>query len=236
VTSVTFWDGATFLGYASSAPYGVTWNTLTATPGVHTLTARAGDGLGNSAISAPVTVTVEAASPLLTAAFDPYLAAPVCATSGRACDSGALLNGRAGLGPEPSAPNALFHSCVDGAVGAYHSTESVDRLRVSSLDGTALTAGKPVKVDAQVWVRSYTTDRLDLWFTADALAAPSPTWKLVGTVIPSANGLQTLSRAYTLPTGHLQAIRAMYRAGGSASSPCVAGTYNDVDDLAFFVP
>ena len=42
----------------TTAPYSVSWNTTTAANGTHTLTARARDITGNTATSAPVTVTV----------------------------------------------------------------------------------------------------------------------------------------------------------------------------------
>jgi hypothetical protein len=42
----------------TTSPYSATWNTTTASNGTHTLTAQARDTSGNTALSAPVTVTV----------------------------------------------------------------------------------------------------------------------------------------------------------------------------------
>ena len=42
----------------TTSPYSVTWNTTTVANGTHTLTALARDTSGNTALSAPVTVTV----------------------------------------------------------------------------------------------------------------------------------------------------------------------------------
>src|SRR2546425_565089 len=51
-------DGANLGGEATVAPYSVSWNTTTALTGAHTLTATARDATGNTATSAPVTVSV----------------------------------------------------------------------------------------------------------------------------------------------------------------------------------
>ncbi len=51
-------DGVNLGNEDTSAPYSLVWNTTTATNGSHVLTAVATDAAGNSATSAPVTVTV----------------------------------------------------------------------------------------------------------------------------------------------------------------------------------
>ena len=59
VTGVQFkLDGANLGAEDATAPYTIAWNTATATPGTHTLTAVAKDAAGNTTTSAPVTVTV----------------------------------------------------------------------------------------------------------------------------------------------------------------------------------
>ena len=59
VASVQFQLDGISLGTAvTAAPYSISWNTATATPGTHSLTAVATDTSGNSATSATVTVTV----------------------------------------------------------------------------------------------------------------------------------------------------------------------------------
>jgi hypothetical protein len=56
-------DGNTLGAEDVTAPYGVNWDTTTAVNGSHTLTAVARDAAGNTATSAPVTVTVSNTAP-----------------------------------------------------------------------------------------------------------------------------------------------------------------------------
>jgi|GEM_PF-1015829 len=51
-------DGANLQAEDTTSPYSISWNTVTATNGSHTLTAVARDAAGNQATSAPVMVTV----------------------------------------------------------------------------------------------------------------------------------------------------------------------------------
>ncbi|MDY7224882.1 M20/M25/M40 family metallo-hydrolase [Hyalangium rubrum] len=169
--------------------------------------------------------------PINTATFDTTLKAPKCATVSAGCDSGTLLTGRAALGPEVNKPNTIGATCADGTSGTYHSDESNDRLKVSTTSGGNLAAGQQVTVEATVWAYSTTSDKLDLYYAANA---NSPVWTLIGTFSPSGTGARTISATYTLPTGSLQAIRANFRYQGSASS-CSTGAYDDHDDLIFAV-
>jgi trimeric autotransporter adhesin len=167
------------------------------------------------------------------AAFDAVLQAPRCDGPGRSCNSGSLLAGRATLGPEPNQPNTLAGSCADGTAGAFHSDESLDQLKVSTVDGTALAAGKTVRIEAVVWAWSTpSSDHLDLYFAADA---QSPAWTYLTTLTPAGPGAQKLSATYTLPAGPLQAVRGRFRYQG-APAACTTGTFDDHDDLVFAVP
>jgi len=183
-------------------------------------------GLANKDITA-----TEADNEVGTAVYDSTLKAPSCATPKPGCDSFALLAGRDNMsgGTEPNQPNTLFTSCADGGSGSYGSSESIERIRVTTQDGATLAPGKVVQVDVTVYVVNTTTDRLDLYYTGTAAA---PAWTLIGTLTPSAGGFQTLSTTYTLPSGTAQAIRGNFRYLGSASS-CSVGSYNDHDDLVF---
>src|SRR5207244_2330214 len=58
-------DGVNLGAEVTSAPYTLSWNTATASNGLHTLTAVARDAAGNTAISSAVSVTVDNAPPLL---------------------------------------------------------------------------------------------------------------------------------------------------------------------------
>jgi hypothetical protein len=233
---------------ASGVPSGVTASfSPSSTTGTSTLTLNVGAAAatgtynvtvngtsGSLSHSTTVTLTVLASTGGgQTAVYNSTLKAPGCATVGSSCDSGpSLLLGRANLtgGAEPNQPNTINNSCADGTSGTFHSDESNDRLVIASTDGGQLTAGKSAKITATVWAYS-TSDALDLYSAANA---NSPSWVFLSTITPSAAGAQTLSTSFTLPSGGLQAIRANFRYGGSASS-CSTGAYDDHDDLIFAV-
>ena len=236
---------------ASGLPAGVTASfspTSSTTSSTLTLTASGTATTGSATVTVtgtsgslihttPVTLTVNPAGSgggSQTAVYNSTLKAPGCATVGSGCDSGpTLLLGRANIsgGAEPNQPNTINASCADGTSGTFHSSESLDRLIVATTDGSNLAAGKSVKVTANVWVYSTSTDALDLY---SAPNANSPVWTFLSTIKPSATGAQTLSTSFTLPSGSLQAIRGNFRSGGSASS-CSTGSYDDHDDLIFAV-
>jgi hypothetical protein len=170
-----------------------------------------------------------------TASFDSGLQAPRCSTVGSSCDTVGLVDGRDSLssGPETNQPNTIADSCSDGTSGTYHSDESIDRIVVSTTDGSDFAPGKTVQIDATVyvWAGGPTSDHLDLYYAADAT---SPSWTYITTINPTTGGSQTLSATYTLPAGPLQAVRANFRYQGSTSS-CSTGSYDDHDDLVFAV-
>jgi hypothetical protein len=227
VTSVEFWDGSTKLGTATTGPYSLNWNTTGAANGAHTLRSIAFDAASNSGTSAGVNVTVSNGTGGGMAVYDTILKVPKCASLGSACDSGGLLTGRGGS--ETNYPNTINASCSDGVGGTFHSDESLDRLKVSTFDGGPLAPGKSVRIDATVWTYSTSADFLDLYYAANA---NSPSWVFIGTLFPTTIGAQTLSAAYTLPQGGLQAIRGVYRYYG-ASATCTTGAFDDHDDLVF---
>ena len=230
-------------GYQNLDVHGVTALTINSlTPSTtYYARARAYDAAGNVSQNSPVaqatTPTAVVPPPVPgVAVYDPIMMAPVCHAGGaNSCDSGGLLNGRAGLaggGAEPNQPNSLFNSCQDGTAGAYHLNESNDHLTVSTVNGQAFAPGSSVRVDATVFANvNFGADWLDLYYAANA---NSPVWALIGTLKAKAAGSQVLSMTYTLPAGALQAVRATFRQGGRASS-CSAGVYDDHDDLAFAV-
>ncbi len=233
VTRVEFWVDGVLAATDTSAPYSFDWNTTAGAAGAHSIMSRAYDTMNNAGSSLVITVTVDNSAAPQTAAYDASLGAPRCALFAVSCDSGAsLLAGRDGRGPEPNRPNTITGSCADGTAGTYHVDESLDRLKVSTLDGSALAAGKTVRVDATVWAWSTPSeDRLDVYHAANA---NSPTWTLLATLTPTVAGAQTLSATYVLPAAPAQAVRAQFRYQGTAGT-CTAGTYNDRDDLAFAV-
>ena len=168
------------------------------------------------------------------AGYDAVLGAPLCASFGRACDSGGLLTGRDTMvgGAEPNQPNTLGGSCADGGQGRFHVRESIDRVRVQTLDGAEMAAGRTVRVDVALWAWSRGfADTLEVFFAADAT---QPQWTRVGALRTTHPGAQTLALTYTLPAGPLQAVRARLRYRGDPGS-CGHAPYDDHDDLAFAV-
>src|SRR5712671_1468809 len=253
VTSQNGFNSATTLS-ASGLPSGVTaaFSPNPVTPPANgsatstlTFTASATAAAGTSSVTVtgtsgsltqntPITLTVGTTGPQ-TAVYDTTLKAPKCASVGSSCDSGtSLLLGKDTMsgGAEPHQPNTINSACADGTSGTFHSDESNDRIVVSSTSGGALTHGNTVTVTATVWAwNTGSSDSLDLYYSANA---NSPSWVLIGTIVPPAGGAQALSATYTLPTGTLQAVRANFRYQGSASS-CSTGAYDDHDDLIFGV-
>jgi hypothetical protein len=245
-TSVTFTGSATdvqdgslsaSLSWTSSRDgvlgTGASLSTSALSVGSHTITAAVTDSGGLTGSASIGLNVVGLGGGAQTATYDATLRAPKCASVGVSCDSGAsLLLGRGTLGPEPNQPNTIGASCADGTSGTFHSDESNDRIKVSTVDGTNLAAGKQVRIDATVW--AWTTpasDKLDLYYAANA---NSPTWTFLTTLTPAAAGAQTLSATYTLPAGALQAVRAQFRYQGTVGT-CTTGGYQDRDDLIFAV-
>ena len=255
ITSQNSFNSATTLS-ASGLPSGVTagFSTNPVTPPANgsttstlTLTASATATTGTSTVtvtgtsgslthSTTISLTVNSSVGSQTAVYDSTLKAPKCVNVGSGCDSGpSLLLGRDTMsgGAEPNQPNTINNSCADGTSGTFHSDESNDRVVIQTTDGSSLAAGKTVKVSATVWAySSFTSDHLDLYYTANA---NSPSWTLIGTITPTAAGAQTLSANYTLPSGSLQAVRAVFRYTGSASACGTNSGYDDHDDLIFAV-
>jgi leucyl aminopeptidase len=221
-------DGAT-VASASAPPWRLAWDAWAATPGPHVIEARAVDAAGREAASTPVTLVVGRVAGV--AAYDADLSAPRCPDRGPSCDSGVTLAGRGPLGPEPFAPCNIGASCADGAAGAYGIDESIERIRVETVDGGFLAPGKTVRID--VTFRAYaTSDALHLFWAADATA---PSWAPVASLAPVAGGLQTASATFVVPQGApLQAVRGRLTWGGPATA-CGAGRYDDHDDLVLEV-
>src|SRR6185295_10341823 len=99
--------------------------------------------------------------------YDPGLKAPRCSAVGSSCDTGStLILGRDNItgGAEPNQPNTINNSCADGTTGTFHSTsgQSIDGLKVSTLDASALAVGKTVKIDVTAFINSL-SDRVDVY-------------------------------------------------------------------------
>jgi hypothetical protein len=169
------------------------------------------------------------------ASRDATLKVPRCTDGRFYCDSGVLLDGRAGLGPEAHAPNTLREACADGAAGTYHVDPSIDAIRVYSADATPLASGQTVVAEVQIFASdTFEDEAIDVYICDDSVAT-SPTWTWMATLMPIASGVQTLAAELTLGSGSVQAIRASHRAAADAAVACSAGVNDDHDDLAFNV-
>jgi PKD repeat protein len=208
--------------------------------GTFTVTSLAQPANTSATISASLngltqSATLQVTPPPGNATFDTTFLAPRCASPGPLCDTGpTLVRGRDNIvnGAEPNTPNTIAGSCVDGTSGTFHVDESVDRLLITTLDGTPLAPGKPVNVNVTVWVFD-SLDALDVFFAPDAT---NPVWTLEATIpVTGSAQLETLTAAFTLPASSLTtlpAVRAQWRFGGSAVA-CSTGSFNDRDDLIF---
>jgi subtilisin family serine protease len=231
ITAVDFLVAGHVVCTDTTAPYSCSWNTRPEGNGLVALQAKAVDPFGNVGRSATRNVTVTG-SP--TAAFNATFQAPACTSVGSSCSSGRLTDGQGSI--EPNRPNTLGASCADGAsMGRYHFDESVDRLYVTTLDGTNLAPGKRVRVETKAYLLSE-ADQVDIYHAPNA---SSPVWTHVATLgrTGSVHETVTLSAEFNLPTSggaSLQAVRANLRAFG-AQEPCTAGSFNDRDDLVFSV-
>ncbi len=229
VTQVAYYVDGVYVGASDASPWLASWDTTLTGNGTHTVVAKAYDAAGHVTASAPATVTVANAG---FATFDPTRGVPACAVPVAACDTGPLVAGRGPVGPERGAPNTLGGTCADGGAGVFHLDESIDGIRIASLDGAPLAVGKGVEVQVKIWAYvDFTRDALDLYAAGDAA---SPSWRLLGTLVPTDVGAGTLVLRFTLPQGGVQALRAAFRYGG-APETCTSGLYDDRDDLVFAV-
>jgi len=139
-----------------------------------------------------------------------------------------LLNGK-GSNLEPNPPNTL-DMCSDGLVGVYHSDESIDEIKVSTVDGGPLRGGAMAEIEVKIWAwNDGSADTADFYYATNANA---PIWEFIGSKRAGGPDLQTLKVQYSLPDGPLQAVRVNFRFLGSQSS-CSRGNWDDVDDLVF---
>lgn len=152
---------------------------------------------------------------------------PRCFGIASACDTNTLIVGRGTMGAgEPHQPNTL-DACAEGSLGTYGTSDSLDRMVLSTDDNGPLAPGRPVTLTATV-TSSAAGERLQV-FTATSTSSPS--WVQAGsTQVTSGTGAQTLAVSFTLPAGAV-AVRARF--GPTPSSSCVTGSLDDQDDLVF---
>jgi len=171
-----------------------------------------------------------------TAVYDEDYTAPRCRLGTSPClVPESLINGRDNMvgGNEPNEPNTISTSpCPDGTSGDYHGDESLDSFSVIDLSGPKFSPGDTIKVEAVVYCFN-TTDRLTVFSAPDA---GNPSWTHMGDTPCTLSGsTETLEITFNLPAGDgNQVIRAAFTYGPS-STACVAGSYNDRDDVIISV-
>lgn len=192
-------------------------------------------------ISVSEVLSVRRPLPVGNAVYDSDLFTPKCGVIGSYCDSGGLIDGRGFLlGPEENHSNNISY-CGDGLLGKYHVDESLDRLKISTLDGSNLAPGKAVRVEATVWA-SRDSDAFDLYLSTNP-STTSSTWTLLtaNPITTTLRGTVVLAHEFTLPVANgsmLWAIRGVFRRGGEQTDCPTTWewkNYNDVDDLAFVI-
>jgi sulfur relay (sulfurtransferase) complex TusBCD TusD component (DsrE family) len=147
ITKVQFYNGTTFLGEATNAPYAITWGSITA--GIYSLTAQAVYDSGSAVAStvANVTVTnlppptIALTSPVNNAAFTAPATISLAANftaNGHTITKVQFYNGSTLLGEDTNAPYALTWSSV--AAGNYSITAQAVYDSGSIVASTAATA------------------------------------------------------------------------------------------------
>lgn len=231
---VFFLDGSP-IASDTSAPFELAWNTREAFNGPAVFSAEAYDPSCNGAVSPDLLVVVDNPGQ---AAFSGALGVPACDSVGSSCDTGSLVSGRGPVGPELNHPNTLGGTCVDGALGSDPGAKSLEQLKVFTLDGSPLNAGKRVRLKASFKKGyNYAGHMVEFFHAPDANA---PVWTMIASIMPHGyyEDGQEVETDFVLPAGtQLQAIRGAYRYYRYEGSPLCVQDENsgedDYDDLAF---
>lgn len=224
VARVDFFVNGRLQGSDTTAPFSTDWDSGLEANGSYTLTAMAFDVENNAASSALVTVSVDQPG---RATFEPALQVPACVTLGAGCDTMNLVKGW-GRG-ERNAPNTL-DGCADAMGTAPAYPQFIDRIQVSRINGEHLAEGRRARID--VHISQYTYIDVDLFYATDAT---QPVWTYLTTLDANAAGNRILSTEYVLPSGELQAVRALLHKE-TARVACSINNYEaDHDDVVFAV-
>jgi subtilisin family serine protease len=154
VTQVDFYlDGTTLIGSDTTSPYGVSWDSTTATAGAHGLTAKAYDAVGNVGTSSSVSVTVDRTAPTaaLTAPAAGATLSGTVAVSGTATDAGGIAkvefyDGATLLGTDTSSPYSVNWDTTAATIGSH----SLTLKAYDTAGNTTTTSARSVTVKDQV--------------------------------------------------------------------------------------
>lgn len=130
--------------------------------------------------------------------------------------------------------------CQDGDGGSFHTDESIDQVKISTTNGWPFAPNGEVQVDATVWPFSDGAQNVvDYYYAPDRGRG----WLFMGSERTSGNGLQVVSKTFTLLSGsEIQALRVNLRWDGGnrndsngSVNKCSGGNYDDVDDMVFTI-
>jgi subtilisin family serine protease/spore germination cell wall hydrolase CwlJ-like protein len=245
VTRVDFFSDGNLAAADTTAPFAITWDSTTVTPGPHSLTAKAYDAAGNTSTSAAVSVTVFDVTPPTVAITAPAAGASVSgsvAISASASDNAGVTRVDFFFDGTPIAsdftvPYAITwysaavapgaHSLTAMAYDAAGNSATSAAVSVTVLDVTpptiALTAPAAGTVSGSVAVNASASDnvgvtRVDFFFDGNILIA-SDTAAPFGT---------TWDSTAVTPGSHFLTAKAYDAAGNAATSAAVSVTVLDV--------
>ncbi|NEN05937.1 DUF1929 domain-containing protein [Diaminobutyricibacter tongyongensis] len=153
VASVAFaLDGSPLGSALTSTPYSLPWDTTSAVGGSHTLTATATDAAGNTATSAPVTVTVaNAADPSVVGSWGPVVPWPEVSIHAALTNTGKILTwmGDFSQGGQQyllDPTTGSYSQVPDAAVDLFCAGQAVlADGRIAVIGGTATSGGLGIK-------------------------------------------------------------------------------------------
>jgi Domain of unknown function (DUF4082)/Bacterial Ig domain len=247
-------DGANLGAEDTASPYSVSWNTLTASNGAHTLTAIARDAAGNTTTSATVSVTVNnvdgtAPTVSITAPAGGATVTGTVSVAATAADNVGvagvqfMLDG-ANLGAEDTAaPYSVSWNTLTASNGAHTLTAIARDAAGNTTTAAAVsvtvsndTAAPTVSVTAPA-AGSTVADTLSVTATAaDDIGVVGVQFKLdganLGAEVTAAPYAVSWNTTLTTNGAHVLSATARDAAGNSTTSATVPVTVNNVDGTA----
>ncbi|MDX6690371.1 MAG: hypothetical protein QOG15_1828 [Solirubrobacteraceae bacterium] len=244
VSSVQFkLDGQNLGSADTTSPYAVTWDTSTATPGSHTLTAVATDAANNSATSSAVTVTVSTSGPAgLVAAYGFEETSGTTATDSSGTGNAGTITGATRTSAGRNGSALSFNGTSDwvtipgssslALTTAFTLEAWVKSNGPGSVDQTVLTKEKPPYMSYQLYAMSSGGSLASTWrdtngsygsddgfFAPSSSPTPTATWTHLAATYDNTtlrlfmNGTQIASKA---TTGAITNTTAPLRIGGNS--------------------